>query len=1129
MMGNFDFLQQDTKFKPLYDVACNAEKVLAIDPAICAMTCRKAMETAVKWMYSIDRDLHIPYQDNLITLLNTDEFKAIVDAKLQLRLEYIRRIGNTAAHAGPKSRKNISREQAVLALESLYMFLRFIAYSYSQIELPEEAFSAARISQPLKADTGTLEKQAAELAKAKAALEKKENELKAFQAKYAAAEAEATALRKEKAQGFHLPPETMSEADTRKAYIDVMLAEAGWVRGQNWVDEYPVDQLPSPTGYGAADYVLFGQDGKPLAVVEAKKTSRDVAAGRKQGKLYADSLEKRFGQRPIIFLTNGFETRIVADQKGGYPERTVSGIYSRSDLEKEFYKMGTKQPLINAQLDSHIAGRYYQLAAVKAVCEAFDQRNRRKALLVMATGSGKTRTVISLVDVLLRHGWIRNFLFLADRNSLVLQAKKAFGNNLPNLTITNLTEKDANPSARGVFSTYQTMIHCIDGTRDETGHRMFTCGHFDLIIVDEAHRSLYNKYRTLFDYFDGLLVGLTATPRDEIDRNTYSVFDLEDGVPTYNYDLQQAVKDKFLVPYHVVDCKLKLMQEGIRYKDLTDEEKKAYEDTFTDEEGNLPQSIDGSVLNQKIFNKDTIKKALSVLMTDGIRIRYNSTIGKTIIFARSHAHAEAILKVWKEMYPELSDDYCTVIDNYIEYAQQALDDFSDEKKLPQVAISVDMLDTGVDVPSILNLVFFKPVLSRAKFWQMIGRGTRTCPKLLDGEDKKEFYIFDLCGNFDFFQENPNGIEASGVVSLAQGVFSLEVELIIRLQKLEQQTAELKDVRDELVEKVITKIQALPRDNFAVQMQLQYVDGFQEKGRFAVLAYQDVENLQKYLGPLMQNEDKDFNAVRFDALLYQLELASAEGKAYPRGLTDLKKKLEALTHLGTIPAVQQKKEFITSLLHTDYLQKAGISQWEKIRKELRDLMKLIPKGKAVIYETVFTDTLLEIKETGLDEQPVAPPVLDNYRKKVEFYLKQHEDIPAIRKLRNNEPMQKVDMDDLEDLLWNRLGTEEQYHNEYQNQPLGEFVRSVVGMDKEALNQAFAKYINQENLNDNQIYFVKQLIDYLSVNGLLKDNSILLKSPFTDRGTVNVLFGQDMDVWLQIRKVLEGINQNVNVMQ
>lgn len=1128
-MGNFDFLQQDPKFKPLYDVVCNAEKVLAIDPGICAMTCRKAMETAVKWMYSIDRDLHIPYQDNLITLLNTDEFKGIVDEKLQLRLEYIRRIGNMAAHAGPQSRKNVSREQAVLALESLYMFLRFIAYSYSQMDLPEKAFSADQISQPPQTDTGILEKQAAELAKAKAALEEKENELKAFQVKYATAEAEATALRKEKAQGFHLPPETMSEADTRKAYIDVMLAEAGWVRGTNWVDEYPVDQMPTPTGYGAADYVLFGQDGKPLAVVEAKKTSRDVATGRKQGKLYADSLEKRFGQRPIIFLTNGFETRIVADQKGGYPERTVSGIYSRSDLEKEFYKMGTKQPLVNAQLDRHIAGRYYQLAAVKAVCEAFDQRNRRKALVVMATGSGKTRTVISLVDVLLRHGWIRNFLFLADRNNLVIQAKKAFGNNLPNLTTTNLTEKNANSSARGVFSTYQTMIHCIDGTRDKTGHRMFTCGHFDLIIVDEAHRSLYNKYRTLFDYFDGLLVGLTATPRNEIDRNTYSVFDLEDGVPTYNYDLQQAVDDHFLVPYRVVDCKLKLMQEGIRYEELTDEEKRAYEDTFTDEEGNLPQFIDGAALNQRIFNKDTIKKALSVLMTDGIRIRYNSTIGKTIIFARSHAHAEVILKVWKEMYPELSDDYCTVIDNYIEYAQQALDDFSDEKKLPQVAISVDMLDTGVDVPSILNLVFFKPVLSRAKFWQMIGRGTRTCPKLLDGEDKKEFYIFDLCGNFDFFQENPNGIEASGVVSLAQGVFSLEVELIFRLQELDQQTIELQDVRNELVAKVISKIRALPRDHFAVQMQLQYVDAFQEKNRFTALDYEDVENLQKHLGPLMQNEDKDFNAVRFDALLYQLELASVEGKAYPRGMTDLRKKLEALTHLGTIPAVQLKKEFITSLLHTDYLQKAGISQWERIRKELRDLMKLIPRGKSITYETDFTDTLVQIKETGPDDVPVAPPVLESYKKKVEFYLKQHEDIPAIRKLRNNEPMQKVDMDDLEDLLWNRLGTEEQYHNEYQNQPLGEFVRSVVGMDKEALNQAFAKYIDQENLNENQIYFLKQLIDYLSVNGMLKDNSILLKSPFTDRGPVNVLFGQDMDVWLQIRKVLEGINQNVRVLQ
>lgn len=1126
-MGNFDFLFQEPNFKDFASVAQTAEKVFAIDAPTCALTCRRAMELAVKWMYSVDRDLQEPYQDNLITLMNTDSFRNIVDIDLWNRLDYIRRVGNLAAHASPQSRKNVSSDQALLALEFLYTFFQFIAYSYSQIEVPETSFDKQAVETVTAAPQQGAVSMQTELEQAHAALQKKEDELKAFQQKYAQVEAEATALRKEKADSFQIHSNAMSEAATRRAYIDVMLAEAGWVRGENWLDEYPVTQMPTASGQGFADYVLFGKDGKPLAVIEAKKTCCDVAVGREQAKLYADSLENRFGRRPIIFLTNGFDTRIIEDQKGGYPERAVSGIYSRNDLEEEFYKLEHKQPLINAVPNQEIAGRYYQLAAVKAVCETFDRRNRRKALLVMATGSGKTRTVISLVDVLLRRGWIKNFLFLADRNSLVRQAKKAFGTQLPDITATNLTEAGADPNARGVFSTYQTMIHGIDAVKDETGHRLFTCGHFDLVIVDEAHRSLYRKYRAIFEYFDALLVGMTATPRDEIDRNTYSVFDLEDGVPTYNYDLQQAVDDAFLVPYHVVNCKLKLMQEGIRYQDLSKEEKRIYEETFTDEDGNLPDCIDGKALNQKIFNKDTIKQALRILMTKGLRVHYNSQMGKTIIFARNHQHAEKILQVWKEMYPELGDSYCAVIDNYINYAQAVLDTFSDENKLPRIAISVDMLDTGVDVPSILNLVFFKPVLSRAKFWQMIGRGTRTCKNLLDGMDKEQFYIFDLCGNFDFFNVNPNGIEGAVTTTLAQGIFSLELELIFLLQKLEQQTPELQKIRRELVGKVVKKLQDLPRDRFEVQLQLKYIDSFQKEENFNTLTYQDMENLQTYAAPLMKNESKDFDASRFDALLYQLEIQSLERVQRKRGISDLTKKVEALTHLGNIPAVQAKKEFIETLLHTEYIQHAGVPEWEKVRNELRDLMKLIPKRKGVIYHTDFQDTLLGIKESAGDEPLPEPVVLGNYRKRVEYYLKQHDDIPAVQKLRNNEPLQQEDMDDLQQLLWKRLGTEDQYHNEVQNQPLGEFVRSIVGMDKTSLNRAFAKYIHQENLNENQIYFVKQLIDYLAVNGMLKDASLLMKPPFIDKGNIVALFGNDKDTWSGIQLAIQEINRNVNV--
>lgn len=387
-MGNFDYLLQEPKFIDFASVAQTAEKVLPIDPPTCALTCRRAMELAIKWMYSVDRDLEEPYQDNLVTLINTDSFRDIVDSKLWDRLEYIRRVGNLAAHVSPQSRKNVSRDQALLALEFLYTFFQFIAYSYSQIEVPDTPFSKEHLAAPTTPKPAAPQMQE-ELEQARRALQEKENELKAFQQKYAQVEAEATALRKEKADSFQIHPEAMSEADTRKAYIDVMLAEAGWVRGENWLDEYPITGMPTASGQGFADYVLFGKDGKPLAVIEAKKTCKDVAVGREQAKLYANSLEKRFSRRPIIFLTNGFETRIIEDQKGGYPERTVSGVYSRQDLEEEFYKLQHKQPLINAVLNQDIAGRYYQLAAVKAICEAFDSRNRRKACWSWQQAAGR--------------------------------------------------------------------------------------------------------------------------------------------------------------------------------------------------------------------------------------------------------------------------------------------------------------------------------------------------------------------------------------------------------------------------------------------------------------------------------------------------------------------------------------------------------------------------------------------------------------------------------------------------------------------------------------------------------------------------------------------------------------------
>ena len=582
-MTNFDRFLPYPQFTSFAPAAVAAEKILHIDLAACMLNCRRAMECGVKWMYSVDSALAKPFQDALVNLMNTGEFRDIVGKDLWKRMDHIRRMGNAAAHSG----KALTRAQAELCLENLYIFLDFVAYCYGS-DYQEGQFDRALLQ----------EKQASFSSPSGGAVERSETEradvdLDALIAENQALKAELTARREEQEQTYVPKPLDLSEYDTRKLYIDAMLLDAGWTRGQDWLDEVELHGMPNKSGVGYADYVLYGSDGRPLAVIEAKRTCTDAAKGRQQAKLYADILEKQYGRRPVVFLTNGFDTRI---DDGAYPERRVAFIYSRRDLEKLFNLRSMRTSLANVTVDKAIAGRWYQESAVKSVCGSFAQ-NRRKALLVMATGSGKTRTVIALCDVLLRRGWVKNILFLADRNSLVTQAKRSFVNLLPSLSVTNLCEEKDNTAARCVFSTYQTMMNCIDTVQDEEG-KLFTCGHFDLVICDEAHRSIYNKYRDIFNYFDAPLVGLTATPKDEIDKNTYEIFELANGEPTFGYELSQAVADGFLVDFMSVETRLKFLEEGIAYDELSDEDREAYENTFEDENGELPEKISSSALNE---------------------------------------------------------------------------------------------------------------------------------------------------------------------------------------------------------------------------------------------------------------------------------------------------------------------------------------------------------------------------------------------------------------------------------------------------------------------------------------------------------------------------------------------------
>ena len=1096
IMTNFDFLKATPDFNTFADVAISAEKILHIDVDSCVLNCRRAMEFAVKWMYSVDRELVMPYQDNLVSLMNDEKFRDIIGNDIWRRMEFIRKLGNNAAHGG----KKVTQEQAELCLENLFVFLDCIAYFYAP-EYTEQQFDKSLLAL-------TVDEALAFVPEADIDINKLIEENKALKD-------ELTARRAEQQQTYVPKPLDLSEYRTRKIYIDFMLEDAGWVEGKDWLNEVELSGMPNKSEVGYADYVLFGDDGKPLAVLEAKRTCVDVAKGRQQAKLYADLLEQKYGRRPIIFLSNGFDTRIWNDKY--YPERKVASVYSKRDLEKLFNLHTMRTSLKNVMVDKAIAGRYYQEGAIKAVCESFDKKNRRKALLVMATGSGKTRTVIALCKVLLDHGWVKNILFLADRNSLVTQAKRAFVNMLPDLSVTNLCEDKENFDSRCVFSTYQTMMNCIDTVKDENEKKLFTVGHFDLVIVDEAHRSIYNKYKDIFNYFDAPLVGLTATPKDEIDKNTYDIFELETNVPTYAYELSQAVTDGFLVDFMSVESKLKFIEQGIVYDDLSDEDKMEYEDTFEDENGELPESIASSAINEWVFNEDTIRQVLHILMQDGLRIDYGEKLGKTIIFAKNHEHAEKIHEIFGKEYPNLPE-YTKVIDNYMTYAQSAIDEFSDPKKLPQIAISVDMLDTGIDVPEVLNLVFFKKVMSKAKFWQMIGRGTRRCDGLMDGKDKDKFYIFDFCGNFEFFRMN-QGRPTANQVALQGAIFKLKAQIAFKLQDLAYQTTDLIAFRKSLVDDMVRKVRELNKENFAVRQHLRYVEQYANPDNYNSLTYEDTLLMAEELAPLITPDEDEASAVRFDALMYGIELAYLAGKKYSRARTDLYKKVSGIASVANIPEIMVQSELINKILHTDYLDSAGINEFEHIRENLRDLMKYIPRT-GVKYITSFDDEILSVE---WNESDLESDDLKNYKAKAEFYIRQHQDEAAIAKLKSNVPLSAEDVKSLERILWSEVGSKKDYEAEYGEKPLGEFVREIVGLDMTAAKAAFAEYLNDVNLDADQIYFVNQIIEYIVRNGVMKDMSVLQEPPFTDRGSIVEVF-TDISIWLGIRSVIEKINAN-----
>lgn len=1106
MISNFHHITL-SPYRKLAVTLQEAEKHTYTAPAYTAVLCRKSLEEWIRWLYENDADLEEPYDTSLNSLLHNQDLRDLLAPSLFKQVNLVRKLGNDAVHASGR----IQPEEALHALQIMHGFTAWVMRVYSEERIEVPLFDASIISQ--EAPAVKLKDRIAELEEqfnqAQKLLREKDEELQRIQAV-------------KEQHGRVPPPPDPNEAVTREIYINLLLQEAGWdPKGAN-VAEYPVTGMPTGNGIndgpGFVDYVLWGDDGKPLAVVEAKRTSRDPRVGANQAKLYADCLERMHGQRPIIFYTNGFETYIWDDT--WYTAREIYGFYKKEELELMIQRRSTRTSLVQAPVDSNIADRYYQIEAIRSVGRVLESR-KREALLVMATGTGKTRTAAALVDVLSKCNWAKRVLFLADRNALIYQAKGAFTNLLPNLPAVDLTKEKDSLHARVVFSTYQTMINLIDKEYD-ADKRHFGVGHFDLIIFDEIHRSVYNKYKSIFQYFDGYRVGLTATPKAEGDRDTYYLFNLEPNMPTYSYELEQAVEDKYLVPPYSVSVPVKFHREGIKYADLSREEQQKYEEMFADPiTGEYPDEINNSALNTWLFNENTVDQVLGFLMQNGIKVAGGDRLGKTIIFARSHKHALFIKERFDKQYPQLGGHFCKVIDNYEEYAHDILKQFSQKDGAPHIAVSVDMLDTGIDVPECVNLVFYKPIRSSAKFWQMIGRGTRLCNDLMGpGEDKKHFIIFDFCENFEFFGKRPKGLDDKKGRSLTERLFEQRIKLVHLLQKKGDTTS--LEYAEELKRYMFDQVNRLDEESFLVRQHWRVVEKYRDEFRWNALGELDVKEIMDHLAALVFEKDDDEQAKRFDQLCYNLQLDYLlKGSIGQLWMDETITLAAALSKRGAIPMVAAKMSLIKEVQTAAYWQEVSIQKFEHLRKELRYLIRFIEKDRGTIYFSSFSDQILD--DPGVPKAVVMTSSMEAYKKRVSEYILKNRNHITIHKLRTNQPITSSELKELEKMLFEQsdLGTHEQFVNAYGEQPLGAFIRSIVGLDISAANNAFSSFINNPSLNASQIRFVNTIIQYLSTNGVITADK-LFEPPFTEINSNGLLGVFNHEAAESIVKTIEMIS-------
>jgi type I restriction enzyme R subunit len=1108
-MSNFAFLAAE--FPAVHEAAVEAERQAGVSPTAAAFFAGKTVEIAVKWAFKSDPNLKLPYQDNISALLHEPSFRKAAGEAVFAKARYINTLRNRAVH----EEKTISPGDATGAVKELFHVCFWLARTYARKAKPADglAFDASVLSRrdevlkkafvQLKQQQAELDAKNGELTKLLTDKQNIDEELKALRAAVAAAR-----------RAAETRPDThnYNEAETRDRYIDLLLREAGWALDKPDDTEFRVEGMPNNEGIGFVDYVLWGADGKPLGLVEAKRTRKDARVGQQQAKLYADCLEARFGERPVIFYSNGYEHWIWDDTR--YPPRQIGGFYKRDELELVIQRRKGRKKLGSEAINRKIVERPYQHRAIRNVARSFEADGERKALLVMATGSGKTRTVIALVDLLMRAGWVKRVLFLADRVALVNQAAGAFKAHLPDAAPVNLvTERTS--EGRVFLSTYPTMMNLIDGKQE--GKAKFGPGHFDLIVIDEAHRSVYQRFRAIFEYFDSFLVGLTATPKDEIDKNTYSLFDLEDGVPTDAYSLDEAVADGWLVPPKAISVPLKIVRSGLRYADLTEEEKDQW-DMLEWGEDEIPDSVEAAEVNKRLFNEDTVDRVIAHLMQNGIKVEGGDRLGKTIIFAKNQDHAYFIEKRFNLAYPALTGHFARVITYKIgAYAQTLIDDFSKKTKDPHIAISVDMLDTGIDVPEIVNLVFFKQVRSKTKFWQMMGRGTRLCEDLFGpGEDKEFFRVFDYCQNLEFFGANPELKEAGSAKSLSERLFAARIDLVRALDEKShkqagfaegQQTPFAPGVESPPSEAIIQAgalktlqetVTGLNPDNFLVRQRRRAVEKYREPKAWIPIDDEKRKELVEEIAPLPSERGPSGTeeAKRFDLLMFSLQLALLKGS---KRFDTLRKQLleiaSALEDQTGIPAIAQQAVLIEEIQTDLWWEGVTVPLLELVRLRLRDLVQHIEKSKKAIVYSNFADEIGEGVEHELPQ--IGEADFARFKQKARHFLKAHENHIVMHKLRQGKPLTSTDLSELEKMLLDadvgEAGDIERARKT--SQGFGRFVRSMVGLDRAAVREAFGEFLAEGVATATQIEFINMVIEHLTDQGVM-DPALLYEPPFRD---------------------------------